>query len=309
MNPDYSLAPEFASQPVFNIPSNRLLLRLFNPLMRFQRRKFKWSDAVEVRTHQVQGEDGHVCPVFEIAPKDLEGPAPAVIDYHGGGFFFTYMKLHLAGAERYALDARCRVFLPDYRLSIDHPFPAAFNDSYATLSWLHANAAELGVDTSRVAVLGDSAGGALAAGVAQKAYDDSENPICGQVLIYPVTDHETKTESALKFSDTPMWTTASNRSLWIVYLRGYTSPPKYAAPLHRESFAGLPPAFVEVAQYDPLRDEGLQYAEALRAAGVPVEQREAMGAPHGYDLIEDSAIAEAMLKDRVVALQGFFGKE
>ena len=103
--------------------------------------------------------------------------------------------------------------------------------------------------------------------------------------------------------------------MWKVYLRdsehmksgGRTPVPPYAAPLHRESFAGLPPAWVEVAEFDPLRDEGRLYAEALDAVGVPVDVREAKGAIHGYDLVEDSPTAEAMFKDRMAAIQRFFG--
>lgn len=315
MSSNYALAPEFVSQPKLTIPSNRLLLRGINLLLKLQRRKFAWSDAVDVRTRTVQGEDGHTFSVFEIAPKDLSGDAPALIDYHGGGFFLSYTGLHLTYAERYALDARCRVFFTDYRLSIDHPFPAAHNDCYATLSWVHANAAELGVDTRRVALVGDSAGGALAAGVAQQALDRGENPICAQILVYPVTDHETKTESARGFTDTPMWKSASNVNMWKVYLRdtehkrsdGAAPVPPYAAPLHRESFAGLPPAVVEVAEFDPLHDEGLEYARELEAAGIAVETREVKGAVHGYDLVEGSPTAEAVYKDRMAAIQRFFG--
>ena len=316
MSARYALAPEFASQPRITIPSNRLLLRIFNLLLRLQRRGFAWSDRVDVRTHSIHGRDGTATPVFEIAPKDLSGTAPALVDYHGGGFFFSYAGAHLAAAERYAVEGRCRVFFPDYRLSIDHPFPAAFDDCYATLAWVHANATGLDVDRQRVALIGDSAGGALAAGVAQKALDRSENPICAQILVYPVTDHQTRTESARRFTDTPFWKTASNRSMWKVYLReteharsgGRAPVPLYAAPLQRESFAGLPPAWIEVAEFDPLIDEGRLYAEALEAAGVPVELRRAKGAIHGYDLVEDSPTAEAMFKERLGAIQRFFGR-
>jgi acetyl esterase/lipase len=314
MSGPYALAPEFASQPRVTIPANRLLLRGINWMLRLQRRSFAWSERVRVRTHSVPGEDGNVTRVFEIAPADLSGTAPALVDYHGGGFFLTYARLHLAAAERYAVESGCRVFFPDYRLSVRHPFPAGFDDCYATLSWLHANAAELEVDPQCVAVIGDSAGGALAAGVAQKAADRGENPLCAQILIYPVTDHETKSESATKFTDTPFWKTASNRNMWKVYLRnaeygrsgGSAAVPSYAAPLHREHFTGLPPAWVEVAEFDPLLDEGRQYAEALAAAGVPVEIREVKGAIHGYDLVEDSPTAEAIFEQRIVAIGRFF---
>jgi acetyl esterase/lipase len=316
MSEKYALAPEFVSQPKFTVPSNRLLLRGINWLLKFQRRKFAWSDAVTVRTHSVRGEEGHKFDVFEIAPKGLTGTAPALIDYHGGGFFLSYAGLHLTYAERYALDAQCRVFFTDYRLSTSNPFPAPHNDCYATLAWVHSNAEKLEVDPARVALIGDSAGGALAAGVAQQAHDRGEYPICAQILIYPVTDHETKTESARSFTDTPLWKTASNIAMWNVYLAGSDHKtsggkapvPPYAAPLHRESFAGLPPAFIEVAEFDPLRDEGLAYARALEAAGVPVEAHTVKGAIHGYDLVEDSPTAAAIYKERIAAIQRTFGK-
>lgn len=314
MGEPYALAPEFVSQPKITMPSNRLLLRGFNLLIRMQRRGFAWSDRVEVRRHTVPGPDGNAVPVFEIMPKGLSGTAPALVDFHGGGFFFTYAGLHLTAAERYAVESRCRVFFPDYRLSTGNPFPAPFDDCYAALSWVHDNAANLGVDPRRVALIGDSAGGALAAGVAQKALDRSENPVCAQILIYPVTDHETKTESARKFTDTPFWKTASNRAMWSVYLRGSdylasggnAPAPPYAAPLHRDDFTGLPPAWVEVAEFDPLRDEGREYAFALEAAGVPVALRQVKGGIHGYDLVLGSPTAEAIFAERLVAIRRFF---
>lgn len=308
MSTKYDLAPEFASQPRITIPSTRWLLRLFNVLIRRQRRSFRFGDEVDVHIHSVPVEDGPHVAVFEIAAKALPDAAPALVDYHGGGFFLGYMPLHLRYAERYALEASCRVFFPDYRLSVQQPFPASFDDCYATLAWVHENTETLKVDPARVALIGDSAGGALAAGVAQKAHDRGEHPVCAQVLIYPVTDHETKTESALRFTDTPLWKTRSNRNMWKVYLAGHMGEaPAYAAPLHRESFAGLPPARVEVAEFDPLHDEGRLYADALRAAGVPVELREVERAVHGYDLVEGSAVAEGVLAERMAAVRGFFG--
>jgi len=320
MSGKHALEPEFASLPSLTIPSNRLLLRLIDGLIRLQRRSFRWSDEVRVRRHPIRGAGDRTIDLVAIEPSNLDAEAaPALLDYHGGGFFLSHAARHLAYAERYALAAGCRVFFPQYRLSIDHPFPAALDDAYESFLWVHENAKSLGVDRERIALLGDSAGGALAAGVAQRVLDHGGEPICAQILICPVTDHETKTDSALAFSDTPMWRTASNRNMWKVYLRGAVGeasrggsglpeiPPPYAAPLHRERFEGLPPARVEVAEFDPLRDEGLAYARALEAAGVPVECREVPGAVHGYDLVEGSPTADAVLEERLAALRRFFG--
>jgi len=313
----YALAPEFAGQPSFTLPPNRLLLRAVDWLQRLQRRSFRWSERVVARMHSVPVMGALPVAVLEIAPQDFGGPAPALIDFHGGGFFLSYAALHLRAAERYALEARCRVFLPDYRLSTRAPFPAAFDDCYATLGWVHGRAGELGVDTRHLALVGDSAGGALAAGVAQKALDRGEYPVCAQVLVYPVTDHETKTESSLRFTDTPLWRTGSNRSMWRVYLSGSewartggrAAAPPYAAPLHRDRFAGLPPARVEIAEFDPLRDEGRLYAEALESAGVPVDLRFVPGAIHGYDFVADSPTTERVFAERIEAIRHFLGTE
>ena len=109
MSEAYDLAPEFRSQPKIPIPANRLLLRALNRLLLLQRRGFEWNEAVDVRSHGVRTGDGHETAVFEIAPKDLSGTAPALLDFHGGGFFLSHTALHLRGAERYALEGRCRV--------------------------------------------------------------------------------------------------------------------------------------------------------------------------------------------------------
>lgn len=308
MGAPYDLAPEYRSLPGFTLPANRWLVRGLNALLRLERQRFHFGDDVAVRTHTIASAGGAHVPVLEIAPRSLEGVGPALIDFHGGAFCLTYASAHLKTAQRCAQETGSRVFLTDYRLSIDAPFPAAFDDCFATLAWVHERAKALSVDRERVALIGDSAGGALAAGVAQKAVDVGGLPLCGQVLIYPVTDHRTESESAQAFTDTPLWRTASNRNMWRLYLPGAgPTPPAYAAPLHRERFDGLPPARVEIAEFDPLRDEGRQYAEALEAAGVPTELAFVRGAVHGYDGFE-GPVAEAVAKDRIAAIQRFFAR-
>jgi acetyl esterase/lipase len=313
MERKYALAPEFADQKGFTLPANRFVLRLVDAGLRWQRRKFPWSDAVTVRTHRMPIAGGRTIDVLEVSPKGIAGAAPTIVDYHGGAFFLSTMRGHLDYAERYARETRCRVFLPEYRLSIDHPFPAGFDDAYATLEWVHANAATLGVDRERVVLLGDSAGGAFAAGATQRALDQRGPAIRAQILVYPVTDHESKTGSVRSFLDTPGWTGGSNLNMWKLYLRntefacsgGAVAPPPYAAPLHRKDFAGLPPAFVEVAEFDPLRDEGIAYARALEAAGVPVELHVVEGGIHGYDLVPSSPLAAKVLERRLAAIRRF----
>ncbi|MEZ4278777.1 MAG: alpha/beta hydrolase [Myxococcota bacterium] len=309
----YALAPEFADQKGVTLPANRIVLRLIDAALRWQRRGFRWSDAVAVRTHRLPVPGGGAIDVLEVAPKGASGPLPTLVDYHGGAFFLSAMRGHLDYADRYARETGCRVFLPEYRLSTGHPFPAGFDDAWATFEWVHAQSASLGVDRERVVLIGDSAGGAFVAGVTQRALDQRGPAIRAQVLIYPVTDHESKTDSVRRFVDTPGWSGGSNVAMWKVYLRdtdfarsgGAAAPPPYAAPLHRKDFAGLPPAFVEVAEFDPLRDEGIAYARALEAADVPVELHVIEGGIHGYDLVPDSPLAARVLERRLAAIRSF----
>ncbi len=313
MQSKYALASEFAGQKGVTLPANRLLLRLVDAGLRWQRRNFPWSDAVAVRSHRLPIAGGRPIDVLEVSPKGASGALPTLVDYHGGAFFLSTMRGHLEYAEHYARETGCRVFVPEYRLSIDHPFPAGFDDACGTFEWIHREAATLGVDFSRIVLLGDSAGGAFVAGVTQRAIDQGGPAIRAQVLIYPVTDHESKTESVRSFLDTPGWTGGSNRNMWKLYLRqtefarsgGAVPPPRYAAPLHRANFAGLPPAFVEVAEFDPLRDEGIAYARALEGAGVPVELHVVEGGIHGYDLVPGSPLAAKVLERRIEAIRRF----
>ena len=310
MSAKYAIREEFMPLSRFSLPKRDWPLRVLNALMATQRRFARWDLRLSRRWHVASDPGGgrRAVRVLEISPESLSGwPAPALLYCHGGAFFMTYADGHLQNAQRYALDASCRVFLVDYRLSLDAPFPAALDDCHTALAWLSSTAGALGVDAGRIALMGGSAGGALAASLAQRACDDGGPPLCGQSLVYPVTDCDAKTESANAFTDTPVWNADGNRRMWRIYLRGHgEEPPRYASPLHRKDFAGLPRAYVETAEFDPLRDEGRLYAQALERAGVAVTLRETEGTVHGYDMIAASEITAESMRARAAALRGFF---
>ena len=269
--------------PIVRIFHRATLDGAINWLVRRQRRRFRFGAGVEVRRHSLRSDGGAAFEVLEIAPPGLPRPAPAVVDYHGGGFFLGHAPLHLRYAERYALEGGCRVFFPDYRLSVDHPFPAGFDDCYATLAWVHANAGTLGIDPKRVVLLGDSAGGALAAGVAQKALDRGEHPVAAQVLIYPVTDAACDNSSWRELGQGYMLSRDWMLWAWECYVPdpAHRGDP-LVSPLRAADLAGLPPASVITADHDPLRDEGEAYAARLRDAGVAVTARRYLGVIHGF---------------------------
>ncbi len=197
------------------------------------------------------------------------------------------------------MQAGYTVALVDYVLAPQHPFPAAFDECFAALEWVHQHTDALGVDPQRIVVGGDSAGGALAAGGAQKAVDQGM-AVRGQLLIYPVLDDRCNTDSAVEFDDVPLWTATSNRRMWAMYLRDVKGEiPAYAAPARRERLRGLAPAYMETAQFDPLRDEGLAYAQSLRAAGIEVTQVQSQGTVHGFDLVSENDETQKVLAARI----------
>lgn len=243
-----------------------------------------------------------------MVPPEPSTPMPCLLYYHGGGFALTYGGAHLKMCQRYASEAGCTVIFVDYRLMPQHPFPGGADDCYLALEWALANAQRLGIDPSRIAVGGDSAGGALAASVSQMCFDRGAAKLCAQMLIYPVTDRDCKTPSATEFTDTPIFNSVANRRMWEAYLCNHIADDRldYASPIHRENFTGLPPAYVETAQFDPLHDEGMAYAERLNGAGIAVELNDTKGTVHGYDAATKSALGEDAIARRVAYLKTAF---
>ncbi len=306
----YAVHPDFSHYPAFPFPFNPLLLGLLNQFLHldtfFRQRKIK----AKAKRHLLASSDGSVFEVLQFNPDNMRSgeKLPAVIYYHGGAFVLTYASTHVEAVNYYAQQAHCAVFLVDYRLAPKDSFPKGFNDCYAALEWLATNANLLGVDANKIAVMGDSAGGGFSASVAQKAHDENNIKLCGQVLIYPTTDRRCSTPSAITYLDAPMFNGVANKKMWEVYLKDYAGKhiPAYAAPADREDLSGLPPAYIETAEFDPLCDEGLQYAQRLQAAGVSVVLHETRGTVHGYDTVLSSAISQDSLKRRVNFLKSRF---
>lgn len=210
-------------------------------------------------------------------PTGMGRPLPLLVYFHGGGFVLGDAAGYSAQCACWAKDIGCAVLLPAFRLAPEHPFPAALHDAIATLNWAHDRARELGIDSGRVAVAGDSAGGNLAANMAIAARGGEVPPLTLQVLCYPLLDLRPyvrlapATASADEFSQ-GYWL---DRSALEWFARCYLPRPEEstdprASPLLIEDLAGLTPAIVMTAAFDPLRDEGRAYAKRLREAGIPV---------------------------------------
>ncbi|HWD28205.1 MAG TPA: alpha/beta hydrolase [Rhizomicrobium sp.] len=198
-------------------------------------------------------------------------PMPALVYYHGGGFVIGNIDTHDGLCRMLANEGGFRVIAVDYRLAPENKYPAAIDDAFAALSWVVANAPEIGVDANRLAVGGDSAGGNLAAGVAQLAKAKGGMALSAQMLLFPVTQIGAETRSLKEFAvgyflekETLDWFYAS-------YLPSGadTSDPRIS-PLRAKDLSNLPPAYIMLGGFDPLHDEGMEYADKLRAAGVKV---------------------------------------
>jgi len=224
-------------------------------------------------------------------------PHATLIFFHGGGFVIGSVDTHDGLCRMLANLSGCRVISVEYRLAPEHKFPAAVEDAFAAASWIETNAAQLGVDANRLAVGGDSAGATLAAVVSQLARDKGAPKLAFQLLLFPTTDISADTNSKRTF--TSGYFLEAKDIDW--FFRYSFAPdadhadPK-ASPLLAENLAGLPPAYIMAAEFDPLHDEGVAYAEKLRAAGVAVtlDDRSAM--------IHDFVYLQAVLPQAAEAL-------
>ena len=208
---------------------------------------------------------------------------PILIFYHGGGWVIGNIETHDAPCRALTNGAGCIVISVDYRLAPEHKFPTPAEDCYAAAVWIAGHAAEIGGDARRIAVGGDSAGGNLSAAVAQMARDRKGPAIAFQLLIYPVTAYAADTVSSKTNAEGYLLTKGAMDWFWGHYLLSASDGAKaYASPLRATSFGKLPPAFVITAEFDPLRDEGADYAEKMRQAGVAVKHSDYKGAIHGF---------------------------
>jgi acetyl esterase/lipase len=228
---------------------------------------------------------------------------PGVLFLHGGGYAMGSPE-QFAPVYRMLLRTReCVIVAPDYRKSLEAPYPAAVNDCYGSLLWLKENAAELGVREDQLLVMGMSAGGGLTAAVSLMARDRDEVQVAHQLPLYPMIDHRMVTESS-RDNDAPVWGSKHNRIAWDLYLGVLAGGdvPKYASPALETDYAGLPPTTTFVGDLDPFLDETIAYVEGLRAAGVSVELRRYPGCYHGFDMLRPGAKvsreANQFLRDR-----------
>lgn len=225
--------------------------------------------------------------IFDPAPSSTN--RPAILYMHGGGYVAMSASFFAPELQRMAVDCGCLVVSVDYRLAPETRFPGSLEDNYAALNWIYRNAASLGVDRSRIAIAGASAGGGHAAALAIAARDRNEIPIAFQLLIYPMLDDRTgSTRPVAPHIGAFVWTAEKNVFGWTSLLgvpAGSASVPVSAAPSRVENLVGLPPAFIGVGSIDLFVEEDIDYAKRLITTGVPTELYVVPGAYHAFDLL------------------------
>jgi acetyl esterase/lipase len=248
--------------------------------------------------------------VLVYQPTHVSAPRPALLWIHGGGYVLGTPDQEDRQVKSIVAAIGCVVVSVDYRLAPETPHPGPVEDCYAALRWVYTHAGELGVDTTRIALGGASAGGGLSASLGLLTRDRGEVPLVFQLLIYPMLDDRTVTATETNpYTGEFMWTRDSNRFGWTAHLGQEPGGPgvsPYAAAARAKHLEGLPPTFIGVGSLDLFLDEDLEYAHRLLWAGVPTELHIYPGAFHGFDSAEGAKISQAFVHDKLDALKRAF---
>lgn len=235
------------------------------------------------------------CSVRIYQPEDYSSGA-AVLWIHPGGYIMGNTGLNDRQCSDLARDLCLLVVSVEYRLAPKHPFPAAIDDCLEAWQFMLSSAGEWGLDPSRIAIFGQSAGGGLAASLAQRVADSGGQQPAAQLLMYPMLDDRTAANTELDTIKHFFWNNKNNRAAWACYLGkppGSDSVPQYAVPSRRKDLSGLPPAWIDSGELDLVYDDAREYARRLEAAGVSSEFHVTPQAPHAYDgILPDSSVAK-----------------
>lgn len=303
----YPIKKEFFPFNHFTPPISKGFLKIAVPFMKAPRFIYK-DKALSVSRHEVKSYDGENIECFMFSPKTEKEKRPCLVYIHGGGFVLPAAGYHYKNAMRYAKEVGCKVWFINYRLAPKYPFPVFFEDCYSAVCHLYEHADEWDVDVNEIGIGGDSAGSTLSVGTCLMARDRNY-PIkfAFQMLVYPFLDMRGNSESNKKYTDTPMWNSSLSDVIEPMTNVDKTQPSYvYYSPVESKSFDGLPPAYVETAQYDCLHDDGILYADLLQKSGIPVTLNQTEGTMHGFDIKQNAPTTQQALQNRINFMQKMF---
>jgi acetyl esterase/lipase len=307
---DPELQPIVDLLPSIDLSDPPASRRAFEEMIEAMRAEIPGIEALDIDDRRIPGWEGDPdVPVRVYRPKQVAGRIPGILLIHGGGFVVGNLESEHVSGVSLALSIGAVVVSVDYRLAPEHPYPAGLHDCYSALRYLAEQAEALGVDPTRIALSGASAGGGLGAATALLARDLGGPALCFQMLHIPELDDRLETPSMVRFVDSPLWNQPLAVESWRYYLGELHGGdvPAYAAPARATDLTGLPPAYISTAENDPLRDEGILYALALLRAGVSVELHQFPGTFHGSALVAGAAISKRSQHEATVALRRALG--
>jgi acetyl esterase len=289
---DPQLAPLFVSVPTPAFSNETL------PMLRQMMTGSRIEGAgLKVAEHHIDRADGTALRLVVIRPEGASGLMPAVLHCHPGGWILGTPEISGPTLIDMARNLDCVIVSVDYRLAPEHAFPAAHDDAFAALRWIRSNADAQQIDTGRIILAGESAGAAIAAGIALRCRDAGEDQgIVGLSLVYSPLDDRTTTQPPHPYAGAIGLGAEHMRFAWASYLGNiiaYDVPP-YAAPARAETLAGLPPVFLALGAIDPLIEENLAFAQRLIRDGVPTTLHVFSGAPHGFDRLETAKVTQQL---------------
>ena len=274
------------------------LYPMLNAAYRMQ--KCRSDDSVNVKEYKIEGFGGKNIQALVIEPKEYRENLPCILFFHGGGFLMSASSAHYQIAKWYAKRANCKVVMPDYRLMPKYRYPVAIEDCYNSYLWVKENADRLDIDKDRIIVTGDSAGGNIAAALVVMLKDRDRSLPRGAMLIYPVLDKRMETGSMERFTDTPIWDSRCSKMFWDMYLENTDEEEKrYASISEIDKLDYFPETFIEVAEFDCLHDEGVEFSKRLKAQNVSVQLYEVERACHGYESVFNSLIVKNCMDRRI----------
>lgn len=303
----YPISKEYFPYTLFSPPvQNAKMAGFMGSLMKPPH--WIWKDKeVSVYKELIKSYDEKEIEVLIFEPCNNSEVDSCLVYYHGGGFFFGAAGYHYRLAKKYVLDTPCKLVFVQYRLAPKNPHPTPSEDCYVALEWTFENAERLKVSKNKIAVAGDSAGGALAAAVCQMARDRKTKMPLFQLLIYPVTDRRMITDSCKKYTNTPMWNSKLSKKMWQGYVQDENATNiAFASPMDADSFDKLPPAYLETAEFDCLHDEGIAYGKALENSGVKVYINETKGTMHGFDIVKKAPTTVSAVEKRIEFMKNAF---
>lgn len=301
-------------------PELRRQAAFFPPLFlnRWTVRPFQWLTAAMPKSRApegiraddvaISGDDQHHRIRLRIyRPANVKPDSPALLWMHGGGLIIGSPRQNDRAMFNLVGELGIVVVSVDYRLAPQHPFPGPLDDCHTALKWVYTRGKDLGIDPNRIAIGGESAGGGLAASLAQRVHDTGELRPALQLLIYPMLDDRSSLRTDVPHRDLLTWTPRNNRFGWESYLGracGSDALPPYAVPARRTDLSGLPPAWIGVGTLDLFHDEDVEYARRLVSAGVDCELVTVAGAFHGFDQFDlDLSVVQGFRQSQFEALR------